>query len=204
MAAATLNRWRGRTFKWKLVFWYLCSLLLMSTSWTVQIRNIWTYGSANGGSSSVQVSRKNIRMEKIFWYLGSIFSLDLVNVYLKNSANPKPMNGRECKWWCQLCTGGDDPQLQWRDSQEVDATCSSQPPARGPSLLREKIRSWITKKSQEQHATCSSQPPGSCLLEEKAKLFSLEIEQWKNTTSKLCRAADSLTASATLPLLHVF
>ena len=145
----------------------------MSTSWTVQIRNIWTYGSANGGSSSVQVSRKNIKMEKIFWYLGSIFSLDLVNVNLKNPANPKPMNGWDCKWWWQLCTGGDDPQLQWRDSQEVDATCSSQPPARGPSLLQEKTRSWTTKKSQEQFATCSFQPPGSYLLKEKAKLFSL-------------------------------
>jgi len=33
------------------------------------------------------------------------------------------------------------------------------------------------RDSQEVDATCSSQPPGSCLLEEKAKLFSLEIEQ---------------------------
>ena len=73
-------------------------------------------------------------MEKIFWYVGYIFSLYLVNVNLKNSANPSYMNGWDCKWWWQLCTGGDDPQLQWRDSQEVDATCSSQPPARGPSL----------------------------------------------------------------------
>ena len=48
MVAATVNRWRGKTFKWKLVFWYLCSVLLMSTSWTVQIRNIWIYGSASG------------------------------------------------------------------------------------------------------------------------------------------------------------
>ena len=71
--------------------------------------------------------------------LGSIFSLDLVN--LKNPANPKPMNGGANGGGSSLCTGGDDPQLQWRDSQEVDATCSSQPPARGPSLLQEKTRS---------------------------------------------------------------
>ena len=32
MVAATLYTWRGKTFKWKLVFSYLCSVLLMSTS----------------------------------------------------------------------------------------------------------------------------------------------------------------------------
>ena len=59
-------------------------------------------GVLAGGGSSVQVVRKNVRMEKIFWYLGSILSLNLVNVNLKNSANPSYMNQWECKWWCQL------------------------------------------------------------------------------------------------------
>ena len=152
MAAATLNRWRGRTFKWKLVFWYLCSLLLMSTSWTVQIRNIWTYGSANGGSSSVQVSRKNIRMEKIFWYLGSIFSLDLVNVYLKNSANPNI--------WMDGSANGGGSSVQVATIRSCSgATARRWPPPALLSLLLDVPRSYERRLEAEQPRKAKSNSP---------------------------------------------